>query len=119
MFLPKGFKKIANFVLNSEQHFISQQNLYCLLTGEAVLYVAKLWRLKSFMTISQQLLVTFKTKLCVVNNTTHFSDIAMEMSENQYLRTDLPYESAQIKLFSRLLVGTRLMLGLANVKNLT
>ena len=41
LFLPIGFAKIASFVLNSEQHFISLQNLYCLLTGGAVLYVAK------------------------------------------------------------------------------
>jgi hypothetical protein len=43
LFLPEVFAtKMASFVLNSEQHFICQQNLYCLLTGGAVLYVAKL-----------------------------------------------------------------------------
>ena len=41
LFQPKVFAKIASFVLNSEQHFSSLQNLYCLLTGVAVLYVAK------------------------------------------------------------------------------
>ena len=44
-----------------------------------------------------------KTKLCIVNKITHFSDIATEINENQSICTDLTYESAQIKLFSRLL----------------
>ena len=36
------------------------------------------------MTSSEQFLVTYKTYLCIVNKITHFSDIAMEISENQY-----------------------------------
>ena len=35
----------------------------------------------------QQLLVTFKTMLCMVHKITHFSDIAMKISENQYAPT--------------------------------
>jgi hypothetical protein len=31
--------------------------------------------------------VTFRTKLCMVNKITHFSDIAMEISENPYAQT--------------------------------
>ena len=37
LFQPKVFAKIASFVLNSEQHFSSLQNLYCLLTGHTVI----------------------------------------------------------------------------------
>ena len=33
------------------------------------------------------MLVKFKTKLCMVNKITHFSDIAMEITENQYAQT--------------------------------
>ena len=98
LFLPK----IASFVYNSEPYFISQQNLYCLLTGGAVVCSKAL----ASIGLYDQFIIIFGD---------FWNKVVYGKQDNLFFRhhnqwesicTNLTFESAQIKHFSRLLVCT-------------